>query len=219
MVWNTPHTEGVSLRADRRASRPLPAALTLPGRALAVLALGAALAGCGVGKNAVDQGANTQFHYHGGNQKGSLIAVADRKQAGLVSGQLVDGGDYRLSQDRGKVVVLNFFASWCAPCQVETPQFDSLYRSHRSAGVQFVGLDVKDPSKSGVQSWLQAKQISFPVVYDEPGKSALQLGDVPLNGLPATVLIDKQGRVAAVYTQEVFAKDLEPVLNQLAGET
>ena len=56
------------------------------------------------------------------------------------------------------------------------------------------------------------------MVYDEPGKTALQLGDVPLVGLPATVLIDKQGRVAAVYTQEVFPKDLEPVLNQLVGE-
>jgi peroxiredoxin len=188
--------------------------------ALAVaLALGIALAGCGVGKNAVDQTANNQYRYKGGTQRGSLIAVADRKQAGPVSGTLVGGGSYRLNQDRGKVVVLNFFASWCAPCQVETPQFDLLYRSHKSAGVQFVGLDVKDPSKSGVQSWLQAKQVSFPVVYDEPGKSALQLGDVPLNGLPATVLIDKQGRVAAVYTQEVFAKDLEPVLNQLVSES
>jgi peroxiredoxin len=185
----------------------------------AVLALAAGLlVGCGVGKNAVDQTANNQFRYHGGNQKGSLIAVADRKQAGPVAGSLIGGGDYQLSADRGKVVVLNFFASWCAPCQVETPQFDSLYRARKDAGVQFVGMDVKDPSKSGVQSWLQAKQISFPVVYDEPGKSAIQLGDVPLAGLPATVLIDKQGRVAAVYTQEVFAKDLEPALNQLAGE-
>jgi peroxiredoxin len=200
----------VTVRA-RRASRAVSAALA------AVLTV--ALVGCGVGKNAVDQTANNQFRYPGGNQKGTLIALAKRKQAGPVSGTLIGGGDYRLSQDRGKVVVLNFFASWCAPCQTETPQFDSLYRTHKDAGVQFVGLDVKDPSKSGSQAWLQAKQITFPVVYDEPGKTAIQLGDVPLNGLPATVLIDKQGRVAAVYTQEVFAKDLEPVLNQLVGET
>ncbi len=185
---------------------------------LAAVLLAALLAGCGVGKNAVDQTAGNQYRYPGSNRKGSLIAVADRKQAGLVTGTLIGGGDYRLSQDRGKVVVLNFFASWCPPCQTETPQFDSIYRSRRAAGVQFVGLDVKDPSKSGAQAWLQAKQITFPVVYDEPAKSALQLGDVPLVALPATVLIDKQGRVAAVYTQEVFAKDLEPVLTKLVGE-
>ena len=216
MVWNTTHTEEVTVRADRRASRPVVAALVV----LAVSALlTGLLTGCGVGKNAVDQTANNQFRYPGGNPKGTVIALGQRKQAGPVAGSLIDGGGYQLSQDRGKVVVLNFFASWCAPCQVETPQFDSIYRSRKDAGVQFVGLDVKDPSKSGVRSWLAAKQITFPVVYDEPGKTALQLGDVPLATLPATVLIDKQGRVAAVYTQEVFAKDLEPVLNQLVGET
>lgn len=184
---------------------------------LALLLLAALLAGCTTGKDAVSQSANP-YRYDGGTPKGKLIAAGKRKQAGPVSGGLIGGGNYKLSQDRGKVVVLNFFASWCAPCQTETPQFDSVYRSRKAAGVQFVGLDVKDPSKSGVQAWLQAKQISFPVVYDEPGKTALQLGDVPLAALPSTVLIDKQGRVAGVYTQEVFVQDLQPVLSQLAGE-
>ena len=200
------------MRADRRGSRAIPAVL------LAVLALVIMLAGCGVGKDAVDQSGVKPYRYHGTNTVGSLIAVTARKPAGPVSGTLIGGGSYQLSKDRGKVVVLNFFASWCGPCQVETPQFDSVYRSRKADGVQFVGLDVKDPSKSGSQAWLQAKQVSYPVVYDEPGKTAIQLGDVPLNGLPATVLIDKQGRVAAVYAQEVFAKDLEPVLTKLAGE-
>jgi peroxiredoxin len=186
--------------------------------AAVLLLVAGLLTGCAAGKNAVDQGAGTQFRYPGSNAKGSVTVLAKRKQAGPVSGNLIGGGRYQLSQDRGKVVVLNFFASWCPPCQVETPQFDSIYRARKDAGVRFVGLDVKDPSKSGSQAWLQAKQITFPVVYDEPGKTALQLGDVPLTALPATVLIDKQGRVAAVYTQEVFAKDLEPVLNQLVGE-
>jgi peroxiredoxin len=184
----------------------------------ALLLTAGLLVGCSGGKDAVDQSANP-YRYDGGTPKGRVIAVAKRKQAGPVTGGLIGGGAYQLGQDRGKVVVLNFFASWCAPCQTETPQFDSIYRNRKAAGVQFVGLDVKDPSKSGVQAWLQAKDVTFPVVYDEPGKTAIQLGDVPLVGLPATVLIDKQGRVAAVYTQEVFVKDLEPVLNQLVSET
>ncbi|MFL6161605.1 MAG: TlpA disulfide reductase family protein [Jatrophihabitantaceae bacterium] len=203
----------MSAPADRRANRAMRA---VPLLAVGLLAVGL-FTGCAGGKDAVSQGANV-FRYPGSNPKGTWIADAKRKLAGPVSGGLISGGTYRLSQDRGKVVVLSFFASWCPPCQTETPQFDSIYRDRKAAGVRFVGLDVKDPSKSGSQAWLAAKQISFPVVYDEPGKTAIQLGNVPLGGLPATVLIDKQGRVAAVYTQEVFPKDLEPVLDQLVSE-
>ena len=115
-------------------------------------------------------------------------------------------------------MVLNFFASWCGPCQNETPQFDQVYRERKATGVQFVGLDVKDPSKSASQAWLQNKQVTFPVVYDEPAKTAMQLGNLPLAGLPATVVIDKQGRVSAVYVGAVLPKDLTNALDQLAKE-
>ena len=131
---------------------------------------------------------------------------------------LLAGGDYTLASDRGHVVVLNFFASWCGPCQNETPQFDTIYRQRKAAGVRFVGLDVKDPSRSASQAWLQAKNVSFPVLYDEAAKSAIQLGDVPVAALPSTVVIDKQGKVAAIYVGSVLPKDLEPVLDSLGKE-
>ena len=177
-----------------------------------------ALTGCSGGKNAVDQSANTEFRYVQANKQGTLIAADKRKLAGPLAGTLLSGGDYQLSADRGKIVVLNFFASWCGPCQNETPQFDTVYRERKASGVQFVGLDVKDPSKSASQAWLQNKQVTFPVVYDEPGKTALQLGDLPLAGLPATVVVDRQGRVSAVYVGEVLPKDLTNALDQLAKE-
>jgi cytochrome c biogenesis protein CcmG/thiol:disulfide interchange protein DsbE len=123
----------------------------------------------------------------------------------------------RVALKQGPVLV-NFFASWCGPCQNETPQFDQVYRDRKTAGVRFVGLDVKDPSKSASQAWLQNKQITFPVIYDEPGKTALQLGDLPLAGLPATVVIDRQGRVSAVYVGPVLPKDLTNALDLLAKE-
>jgi peroxiredoxin len=173
---------------------------------------------CSAGKNAVDQGANNEFRYVQANQQGTVIAEAKRKQAGPLAGTLLSGGNYQLSSDHGKIVVLNFFASWCGPCQNETPQFDQVYRDRRTTGVQFVGLDVKDPSKSASQAWLQNKQVTFPVVYDEPGKTALQLGNLPLAGLPATVVIDRQGRVSAVYVGPVLPKDLTNALDQLAKE-
>ena len=136
-----------------------------------------------------------------------------------MTGPLLAGGNYQLSQDRGKVVLLNFFASWCGPCKVESPQLDSLYQARKAQGFSLVGLDVKDPSKGQLQSFVDNKKLTYPIVVDEPAKTALQLGDVPLVGLPASVLIDKQGRVAAVYPNEVFVKDLDPVLDQLSKET
>ena len=176
------------------------------------------LSACSGGKNAVDQSAGNQFRYVQANKKGSVIEAAQRKQAGPVTGTLLAGGNYRLSDDRGKVVVLNYFASWCPPCQTETPQFDSIYRERKSSGVQFVGMDVKDPSKSAAQSWIKDKGVTFPVVYDEAAKSAIQLGDVPMAALPSTVVIDKQGRVAAVYVGAVLPADLNPALDQLVRE-
>jgi peroxiredoxin len=177
------------------------------------------LVSCAGGKNAVDQGAGGEFRYVQSTQKGKLIPAASRRKAGDVSGELLAGGTYKLSQNAGDVVVLNFLASWCAPCQVETPQYDGIYQQRKAAGVQFVGLDVKDPSKSKSRSWVLDKKISFPVVYDEPGRTALQLGNVPLGGLPATVLIDKQGRVAAVYTGAMLPADLNPALDSLTAES
>jgi len=189
-------------------------------RIAAVLAVALVLpvAACSGGKDAVDQGANNGFRYVSANKQGTVIAADKRKQAGPLAGTLLSGSGYQLSEDRGKIVVLNFFASWCGPCQNETPQFDQVYRDRKTSGVQFVGLDVKDPSKSASQAWLQNKQITFPVIYDEPGKTALQLGDLPLAGLPATVVVDRQGRVSAVYVGPVLPKDLTNALDQLAKE-
>ena len=186
--------------------------------AVALLSAVLGLSACSGGKNAVDQSAGNQFRYVQANKKGSVIEAANRKQAGPVSGVLLAGGNYRLSDDRGKVVVLNYFASWCPPCQTETPQFDSIYRERKSSGVQFIGLDVKDPSKSAAQSWIKDKGITFPVVYDEAAKSAIQLGDVPMAALPSTVVIDRQGRVAAVYVGAVLPKDLTSALDELTAE-
>ena len=133
----------------RRFSAPLAAATVL------ILVLGSFLViHQAVGRGSSGGGANSagrsgQFGYEGATKKGSLIPVGERKPAGAVSGTLLAGGEYRLSSDAGQVVVLNYFASWCPPCQTETPQFDSIYRQRKGQGVTFVGVDAKDSPRSG----------------------------------------------------------------------
>lgn len=175
------------------------------------------LAACSGGKDAVDQNGKGTYGYTQATPKGTVIDAGKRKLAGPVQGSLLAGGDYQLSADQGKVVVLNFFASWCGPCANESPQFEAIYQARKAAGVTFVGLDVKD-NRDAVTAFIQDKALSFPIVYDEIGKTALQIGNVPLSGLPDTVVIDKQGRVAAVYVGPVLPKELNPVLDQLSKE-
>ena len=187
--------------------------------ALAVVTLGATA--CTASKDAVDQTANTEFRYSDATPKGEVIAVADRKKPGNVTGQLLDDkGTYSLTSDTGKVVVLNLWGSWCAPCQVETPQFQQVYLDTKAEGVQFVGFAVKEADESDTEQFVANNSITYPIVYDQAVKVALQLGKLPVGvGMPQTVLVDKQGRVAAAYIGIVQPSQLKPAIATLVAES
>jgi thiol-disulfide isomerase/thioredoxin len=185
--------------------------------AVAVLATAAfALSACS-GKDAVDQNGNPTFKFGGATPVGKVIASGDRTTAANFSGDLLGGGKTSLAKSAGKVVVLNFWASWCGPCQAETPQFDLLYRRIHTKGVDFLGIDTKD-IKSHAVSFVEDKDITYPIVFDETGETALALGNIPAS-LPFTVLLDKQGKVAAVYLARLASKDLEGPIDKLLAET
>lgn len=178
-----------------------------------------ATSACSAGTNAVDQTAGTQFRYTNATPQGQVIPPADRKKPGNVTGELLDGnGTYTLANDLGKVVVVNLWGAWCPPCRVETPQFQQVYLEMRADGVNFVGFDVKD-GKQDAQAFVADNQITYPIVYDFPTKVALELGKVPVAGLPLTALIDKQGRVAAIYISIVQPSRLRPAIEGLLSET
>lgn len=190
----------------------------LPALAAAVLAV-TTLTAC-TGKDAVDQSgsANSDFVFKTGTALGRLYPKAERKPAHDFSGTLLDGGTFHLAATRGKVVVVNFWASWCGPCKTESPQFDLLYRKIKSRGVDFVGIDTKD-DRGNARSFVTSNDISYPIVYDEQGETALRLGNLPATALPFTLLIDKQGKVAAVYAIRLSAQDLRGSIDKLlAGD-
>jgi thiol-disulfide isomerase/thioredoxin len=149
----------------------------------------------------------------------TVIPVAKRVMAGDAHGPLLAGGAFDVKQDLGHITIVNFFASWCGSCQVETPQFDALYRQDKASGVRFVGLDVKDGSQGQSRVWLAMRKISYPVVWDQPGRTEIELGKLSLKGLPGTVVIDAQGRIAAVYPYALQPADLTPAIDTLQKQS
>lgn len=106
-----------------------------------------------------------------------------------------DGGNMRLSEERGNIVIVNFWASWCGPCREELPAFEEMYQDYADLGVQILGVNVDDdPKKADIL--LDDIDISFPVLYDTKGEVS-QLYDV--SAMPTTVLIDRDGNARLVH--------------------
>jgi peroxiredoxin len=203
----------VPTSGDTRRVRRFPRLIVV----LLTLSLGA-LSACTGGSDAVDQTAGGEFRFVSGTSTGETIAAADRKSAPAVTGTLVGGGTWNLAAQRGKVVVLNFWGPWCPPCRVETPDFDKAYRATKAEGVEFMGVAVRD-TEENVEFFLRDNKISYPSLFDRPGKTVQAFRDLRVGGFPFTIIIDKEGRVAAVYVSALVQQDIQPVVTRLAAET
>ncbi|GIH09409.1 hypothetical protein Rhe02_74760 [Rhizocola hellebori] len=174
-------------------------------RPLLPLALAAALAltGCTSGGSQRDAGQVVKY------------APADRVAAPEVKGQLLDGsGAYDLGAKKGKVVVINFWASYCAPCRVEA---DDLEAVHKDLGIDFVGINVRD-EKDKAKAFYE-NRTSYPSIFDPAGRISLDFRQVPPNTIPATLIIDAQGRVAVVIRRSIHRDELKPLVSEVAAES
>ncbi len=122
-----------------------------------------------------------------------------------------------LGKDRGRPVVLNFFASWCIPCQQETPLLAQTAKSEKAKGshVQFVGVDVADPKANAV-AFVQSAGIGYPVGADANLYVTESL--YGLNGEPNTFFIDSSGKVVGHVIGAVSASQLDTWLHRLNSE-
>jgi len=103
----------------------------------------------------------------------------------------LNGPPVQLSDLRGQVVVVNFWASWCAECRVEQPALDATWRRFRDSGVVVVGVDFQDQSEDA-HRYLTEMGSTYPAVRDGDSRTALAYG---LRGVPETFLVDPAGRV------------------------
>ncbi len=130
---------------------------------------------------------------------GSLVVIdeAQRQPAPDITGTTLDGKPFSLAALRGKVAVLNVWASWCAPCRAEAPVLEKTWQAQQGNDVQFVGLDTRDSDTSAL-AFIRKFGITYPNVIDRDG--ALQLrfsGTLPPQAIPSTLVVDTEGKVAA----------------------
>jgi thiol-disulfide isomerase/thioredoxin len=187
-------------------------------RALLTLAAAVLVAGCSTGADQVDVNNGGEFRFVAATPSGEVIPADERAVAPDFAGTLLDGGDFASDELSGDVAVLNFWGSWCAPCRVETPEFQEVYADVRDDGVQFLGLNVKEPSEQFAQAFVDRFGIEFPSLYDPRGEVALAFRDYPANAIPSTIVLDRASRVAAVYTGEVSQEDLRRVIDLVLEE-
>jgi peroxiredoxin len=177
-----------------KVRRPRRAALIVGAVALVALALGAGTAYLGSGNEAT--------------RDGSAVL-------GLVLPD-AQGKEQALSQWRGKVLVVNFWATWCAPCREEMPEFVAAQARDGAKGVQFVGIAVDDPEK--VRSFIREIGLNYPALIG--GYGAIELSKTlgnDLAALPFTIVLDRQGRVAHTQLGPLKAAKLDALLGRLLG--
>ena len=187
---------------------------------LALLVVAAfVVAGCSAGKDAVATGTEFNFVSPGG-QTDITYDGDDRQPIPEMTGEdlMAEGEQLKLSSYKGKVVVLNIWGAWCPPCRVEAPQLQKVWESYEDKGVQLLGIDVRDDQRSAPADFMRDTGLTYPSIYDPPGRSLLALKGYPRAAVPSTIVLDKQHRVAAVFLRDLLAEDLTPLLDRLLAE-
>lgn len=146
-----------------------------------------------------------------------LYSASQRTSPTAVTGELLDGSPFDLAALHGKVVVINWWGSWCEPCRRETPHLMQAYDATRELGVEFLGVDVRDDRDAAV-SFAADYQVPYRSLFDPAGRIVLAFPQVPPTVVPTTVVLDRSGRVAAAFRKVIDKGELEPVIRHVAAE-
>lgn len=144
-----------------------------------------------------------------------LYPAKQKAQAQDFTIDLINGGAFQLSEHQGQVVLMNIWATWCAPCHDETPDFVELYNEYKDEGLLILGVSIDEQGKSVVEPFMEKYDVNYPTVIDD-GTIMDKYG--PTMGIPTTYIIDKQGDLRYFAVGALTRKELEPKLVKLLNE-
>jgi thiol-disulfide isomerase/thioredoxin len=155
---------------------------------------------------------------HGAEDSGGamLSCPADAKPANLnFTMKDIQGKDVSLSQYKGKVLMLDFWATWCGPCKVEIPHFIEFQEKYGKQGLQIVGISVDDTVEK-LEPYVREMKMNYPVLQGL-GHDDVQDAYGPILGIPVSVLISREGKICATHTgltsKDVFEREIKALID------
>ena len=115
-----------------------------------------------------------------------------------------DNKKYKLSELKGKVIILNFWATWCGPCRMEIPDFNELYLNNKEEGLIILGISTDD-SKRGLSNFLKSYKVEYPILFGSSkqiGKISNEYGGI--RALPTSVIIGRNGEIKRIYPSAIL---------------
>ncbi len=149
------------------------------------------------------------------SQASAMEAPPDGRIAPDFSLTSTDGKMIKLSDYRGKVVVVDFWATWCPPCKAEIPDFIKLYSQHKDEGLQMIGISLDEGGLKDVKPFMKEYGINYPIVM---GTEEVVSAYGGIRGIPTTFVIDKTGHVRGAFEGYRSASVFTKLIQQLIKE-
>lgn len=147
-----------------------------------------------------------------------VVGEEDYQMAPEFSLKSLSGEDFNLADQRGKVVMLNFWATWCGPCRMEIPILNELYNGYKDDGVIVVGVAITSGSKDKIESFIKSYNVDYPILYgSDEDISRLVYSYGNFASIPSTFLINQKGEVTNYFVgaqeKEFFEEGIRNILD------